>query len=649
MDRRRLLQFAFTAVFLLFLVLLLFKFRPKLEAPEPVDPRQVKHSPEGTLSASGFTYRQETAGKVEFTATAAEVTEGAGGLKLLTGPVIVMASGARAWGKKGSLSESESTLRIWEDAHLAQPDGWTASSTGFRLTPEGEIVSESRTDLKRGDLTGGAELLRYHRQTLLAHLEGSVHFEQGLKTMTCKAVDLNLKEHGGVMAGPVTLTAEQGTLTAPAGTLVLDEQNRLKSVELGSPATGDGPRFSCAGHAVVADFDDQGQLSRIHLAGDASVTSKGQPPASSQPPAAAQVSFTAKSDRFDLDPAPDNLWDWTSPGAMVVEREGGVAHATSGRGTLGGKKPDTADLAGPVSGSDRRGDFKGDRALMDGGDWTLVGNAQVTRPGERLTAGRVMFKKDGSSEAEGTVRGWRQGSRAGEAETTYAADRSVSAPGGYPVKLLGNAVVTKGGMALKASTVKISDEKSALAEGGATATFAQEGQGTSTVTAPAIRYSGKDRLATAEGGPKERARGEGKDYTVTGDQLRALLDEEEKPVRYEAEGKAVFSGALYDATGDDLSYDPATQAGQARGADPAAVVIQKKPYRRVSGPVVNFAPRHLDVLPEALSPRRGSIEGADPAKTGSGKPGKTGSGEPVAGSGKSKQGTGHKKPKGETK
>ena len=74
MDRRRLLQFAFTTVFVLFLILLLFKFRPKFDAPAPVEPEQVKRTAEGTLSARGFTYRQETAGKVEFTATAAADT-----------------------------------------------------------------------------------------------------------------------------------------------------------------------------------------------------------------------------------------------------------------------------------------------------------------------------------------------------------------------------------------------------------------------------------------------------------------------------------------------------------------------------------------------------------------------------------------------
>jgi len=667
MDRRRLLQFAFMAVFVLFLILLLFKFRPKFEAPAPVEPEQVKRTVEGTLSASGFAYRQETAGKVEFTATAATVTESTGGLKLLTDPVIVMASGARAWGKKGSFNQEEGTLRIWEDAHLAQPDGWTATSTGFRLTPEGEIVSESHTDLNRGDITGGADLLRYHRQTLLAHLEGSVHFEQGPKSMTCTAVDLDLRKHGGVMAGPVTLVAEQGTLKAPAGTIVLDEQNHLKSVSLGSPALGDGPKFSCTGRSVLADFDAQGQISQVHLVGEASVTSKAQAPLASSPastPSASSAapasstapsSFTARSDRFDLTPKPEDLWAWSAPGALIVEREGGISHATSGRGTMGGKAAETADLAGPVTGSDRRGDFKGDRATMVGGDWTLVGQAEVTPPGERLTADRITFKKDGSSEAEGSVRGWRKGKRAGEAETTYAGDRFKSAAGGYPAKLVGNAVVTKGGMALNAPSIKVSDESSALAEGGAIATFVQEGQGTSagtstdtsTVRAPVIRYAGKDHRATAEGGPQERAKGQGKDYTVTGDLLRAVLDDQEKPVRYEAEGKAAFTGTLYDGTGDFLSYDPATQAGQARGKDQAAVVIQKNPYRRVSGPVVDFAPKRLEILPEAGSPRRGAIEGVNPAKTGSGEPRKTGSGEPVAGSGKGEQGTGNKNPKGE--
>ena len=57
----------------------------------------------------------------------------------------------------------------------------------------------------------------------------------------------------------------------------------------------------------------------------------------------------------------------------------------------------------------------------------------------------------------------------------------------------------------------------------------------------------------------------GRDYTLTGDLLRAVLDENEKPLRYEAEGKAVFVGTLYDGRGDFLSYDPRTDMGQARG------------------------------------------------------------------------------------
>ena len=70
MDRRRLLQFAFTGVFILFLLMLLFKFKPKVEVPAPVELERVKRSVEGTLSARGFKYVQETAGKADFTATA---------------------------------------------------------------------------------------------------------------------------------------------------------------------------------------------------------------------------------------------------------------------------------------------------------------------------------------------------------------------------------------------------------------------------------------------------------------------------------------------------------------------------------------------------------------------------------------------------
>ena len=600
MDRRRLLQFAFTGVFILFLLMLLFKFKPKVEVPAPVELEKIKRSVEGTLSARGFKYVQETAGKADFTATATEVTETTGGLKHLTDPVVIMANGSKAWGKQGSFNQGENSIRIWDDAHLSQPTGWVATSSGFRLTPEGEIVSEAPVALTRDKLTGGGELMRYHRETELAHLEGSVHFEEGPKTLACTVVDLDLKKHSGEMAGPVTITSDQGTLKAPHGTLVLDEKNNLKSVTLGSPAEGDGPRFASLSRTVVAEFDEAGQISKIHLEGDAAVTSKAPPPS------------TVKSERFDLIPEGkgegNTGWAWTAPGALTVLRDGGDAKATSGKGVLGGSSPETADLAGPVSGKDRRGDFKGDRATMSGGDWTLIGHAEVVKPDERLTADRVTFRKDGSSEAEGSVRGWRK--QEGQPDTTYSADRARSAPGGYPAKLTGDAVVVRGGMTLKAPIIRVLDGRSAVAEGNAVGTFVEEDKSTSTVTAKTIRYVGKDRVATAEGDGKAV----GRDYTLTGDLLRAVLDEKEKPLRYEAEGKAVFVGTLYDGRGDFLSYDPSTDMGQARGQGQSAVVIQKDPYRRVAGSVVDFAPKHLEVLPEAGLPRRGSIEGVTPPK-----------------------------------
>jgi lipopolysaccharide export system protein LptA len=603
MDKRRLLQFAFTGIFILFLLLIVAKFRPRFEAPKPLEQEQLKRTAEGTLSARGFTYKQETAGKVDFTATAEVVTEDPSGVKLLTNPVVTTGTGTKAWGKRGTFNPIDNSMRIWEDAHLSQPSGWVATSTGFRLTPEGEVVSESRADLRRGELTGTADLMRYNRQTELAHLEGKVHFIQGPKTLDCASVDLDLQKHDGVMVGPVVLTAEEGTLKAPAGKILLDEQNNLKTVDLGTPAAGDGPRFACAGSRVVSDFGKDGQISRVVLTGDASVTSKGEVPS------------TVHSDHFDLTPEKDSGWAWVAPGALTVDRDGGTSHATSGKGSLGGKTPETADLAGPVYGSDPRGDFKGDRATMLAGDWTLVGHAEVTKPAEWVTAERITFRKDGSSDAEGDVKGWRSGKTEKEPETRYSADKARTAAGGYPSKLTGNAVVIRGGMTLKAPSMKAQDERSALAEGGdaglAEGTFVQEGQGTSTVTAPTIRYVGQEHRATAEGQGDRRAVGVGKDYTVTGDLLRAVLDAGDRPQRYEAEGNATFVGALYDGTGDVLTYDPATQMGRAVGRDKDAVVVQKNPYRRLAGPVVDFAPKHLEVQ-TAGSPRRGFLEGVKP-------------------------------------
>jgi len=596
MDRRRFLQLAFTTIFVLFLLALVFKFRPRVETPPPAKPQSVKKSAEGTLSAQGFRYTQTTKGKEDFVVTAKEVTESTGGLKLLTDAVVTFPGQGKAWGNRGSFSAEEKVFRVWDDAHLSNASGWTAASTGFRLTPEGEIVSEGPVALANKDITGGAQLLRYERTQQKAHLEGDVTFHRRDQSFTCRILDVNLQDHTGQILGPVTASGEQGTIAAPDGTLVMDDQNRLQALVLGSPATGEGPKARFTAKRLVAHADEHGGLSAVDLEGDAVV----QDP---RPPVA-----TVKTDVLHLVPQKGSAWDWTAPGPLVMERDTGHATATSGTGTFGGEAPPTADLAGRVKGADARGTFEGDKARLAGGDWTLAGHARADKPGEHIQGDTLVWKQDGSTRAEGNVSGTRQAKD--QPELAFTSRRAQAAPNGYPARLEGDVKATRGTGVILAPVVILEDDRTAEAREGATGTFQDSKGQRYTVTGKTLRYDGAAHAAVAT----DDARGEGQGYWITARVLTAHLDEQNQLKDYLAEGDARFDGTAYSGTGDRLTYDPATESGRAFGDSADAVVIEKKPYRRLAGPVVDFAPRRAEELPGDLASRRGHLEGVQETK-----------------------------------
>jgi hypothetical protein len=130
------------------------------------------------------------------------------------------------------------------------------------------------------------------------------------------------------------------------------------------------------------------------------------------------------------------------------------------------------------------------------------------------------------------------------------------------------------------------------------------------VKADLLSFRGKEHRASAKGS----ARAEGKDYWVEAPKIVAFLDEKNAPVRYETEGDSRFDGPAYEGRADRLLYEPATQAGRAYGKGRNAVVIQKNPYRRMSGPAIAYAPKRFEVLPAEQASLRGSLEGVQPPR-----------------------------------
>ena len=604
MGRRKLVQGILGALFVLFLLVLVLKFKPQQEMPAPAPPPEGVRGVEGSLSATGFRFVEENGSSVAYDLTAKRVTEAKDGGKMLEDPVIVFPGQGKATGRKGSFDPAAKTCRIWDDARLDHAGGWQASSSAFRVTPEGEMVSEGPVQITRGALSGSAELLRYNRNSQMANLEGSVRFRQGESTMACQRVQADFATHTGHLSGPVVLTGKQGVVRAPQGTLLMGPDNRLKGIVLGTPCVGQGPKASFTARTLRADLGKDGQITAIHLEEEAEISTPGPP------------TSTLHTRLVDLTPHPEVGWDWRAPDPLEVDREGALVTAPSGKGTLPDKGSWTARLTGPVNGKDTRGTFSGEAAELTAEEWTLTGHARADRAGDTLTADRITRRADGSTLSEGDVHGLRK--TPGAPDLTFTALRAEAGPTGYPAKLEGKAVLVRGGMTIEAPSVTVLDAQDAVAEGGATGRWKEEAGGLDTVTSQTLRYDGTRHRAQAEGEAKVTGRG----YTLTGNQVTALLDAQNRPIRYEGSGNCHFEGTDYSGEGERLNYDPATRIGEAFGPNRNAVVVQKKPFRRVEGPAVLFGPKRLEVSRGASAMVRGTLEGVQPPKAAPPQPAK---------------------------
>jgi len=597
LDRRRFLQAALTVSLVLFLLVLALKFRPRVEGPRPVTLPGAGTAASGSLSTKGFRYTQESAGKTSFVLTADQVVERPGEARQLTRPRLSMpTSGGETLliGDQGLFDPTTRTLRVFGNATLSRPDGWNAASSGFRMTPEGELLAEESVTFGRGPLKGRADLMRYQRDSQKAFLEGSVGLqEDGGRRLTCSRIALDLVAHAGEMTGPVQIASPDGSLAAPGGQIALTPQNALREVRLGSPATGEGPAGQFRAETLVVGVGADGALNRISLAGAVRLEARA-------------TGERIETARMELTPAGGERWAWNAPDPLVTTRDQDRLEAPSGSGGLGGGRPFVADLPGPVRGEGASGRWRADRAAVEGPVRTLAGSVSGERPGETLQADRVQLRAGGTSTAEGHVRGTR--ARPGEEPLRFTAERAESASGGYPVVLSDSVRVDRGTGSVEGPRVTLSDPETAEASGGARCRFVGAGGEEETLAAPTVRYEGKLARATASGG----AVGKGRGYTLEAQEVAAALDARSRPRSYEARGAAHLDGGAYEARGDRLTWNPGARSGTASSQAGRAVVVQKSPYRRVEGADVAFDDKAISVTSTSPS-RRGYLESEPPS------------------------------------
>gem|GEM_PF-1104517 len=607
MKRKKLLQSLFSALFILFLLILLFRFKPRVGLK--VKPREVnttgKKTPGGELSAKGFHYREETKGKLDYEITAKEITEETGGKKNLSSPVVKAPGQGLAWGELGALNPVTHELRIWKNAHVKSTRGWVMDSTGFRFTKDGTLVSEASVTFHRSLTKGSAELFKYNRNSRRAALEGKVRVDGPKGGLACSSLRVDLLHHDGKIGGPVRVFREKSEVTAPSGKINLDKENRLRLVTLGSPSFGSSPKMKYRADSTIVRFLADGSLKQVRLRGKVSAETT------------AKEWKRLETSTLDLEPAGDR-WKWRAPSTMVMTGRTEKATSVSGAGTIGGKAPIKAKLAGPVKGRDSRGTFSGDSALLEGKGWTLLGNGVATTADSRLTAKRITRRKNGSYTASGSVKG-RKKMRGGRI-LTFISDKASAGPNGYPVRLRGGVKVVREKMTLSAPVVIVESEITMRASGGGKVVFKGKKKGTSTITGETLTYDGASHRAIAEGGAKGRGRG----YELSAESLTAFLDNENRPVSYEAENCCRFDGENYRGAGDKLEYNPTDKSGKAESQDSSAEVYDKKAKRRLTGRIIVFGNNRVEVPSSEGGLTRGEMEGSQKTKKRAGKGGKSG-------------------------
>lgn len=594
MNREKIFK---SLMFLLFvlLLLLLFRFRPRIEGPEKLEHPSVTETGV-VLSGKDFRYEERQGGQTRYVVTAEEVLETSRVEKELLNPVVVIpkkeGSEDRVLGKKGTLSLSRQEVRIYGGARIEIGRSMTISSPAFRLTPQGEVVSEGRAEISRDDLRGAADILRYDRERRVAYLEGNVDLGGPNTSFTASRIIIDFNSHSGEIEGPVEAVKEDFRLGAPKGTMALDKENKLQSVTLSPPTRGETASAIFASRSSDYRFDKNGAVNEIVLRGEAVISQKGAFPG------------RVETDVLNLSRPAGKDWTWSAPGQMNFFRGPEKVVAGSGSGTIRGSSF-SGDLQGPVRGWNETGEFASNSARISDGSLELIGDARAVKGGDSVTAERIVVLQSGEKRAEGAVAG-KSVSQGGET-FNFTADKAFMAKSTYPVKLSGNVHIFspkidfKGEEAtfLSAKAMRACKGASVAAEGKDNPVFLFAGQ---------LDYDESEERLEASG---ESSATDGMSKLSASRKIVLLFDREKKAEKITAEGSAVYESPKYTAKGDRIVYFPKEKKGEVSSEAGMAVVTEKDPYRLVTGRAIQFGNRQLGIGGAKGEVHRGKIEGEE--------------------------------------
>ena len=591
MNRDRLFKILM-ALLILLLLFLLFKFKPSFVGPKKIEIPPQKES-SAILSGKNFTYEVKEKNILKYTLYAEEILEKDEEEKELLNPfIIIPKSGGKidkVSAKKGIFSQSKNILRLYKDAKIITSDNFVIESTGFRVTPQNEIVSERVAKFEKEKMKGSADIARYDRERKISYLEGNVIMASENILFKASSVFIDFENHNGKIEGPIYGKKDDLMIVSPSGRIELDSKNNLENIILDEPVKGETDKFLFSSRNLKFNFKSS-KMDEFALISDVVITQKEEP----------KAKLTTETLIFYK--KVDKLWYFIAPSKVYFEKSKTKLECFKGKGIIKNGVI-TADLDGPVKANDENMESSSTSGKINEDSFEFIGNAQVAGQNGILSAERIITLQSGEKEAYDNVNG--KIVRKGELPIFFFSEAAKVAQGIFPIKLLDNVTVKSDIFMLKGSDITVVSNKKMKGCNGVVVNFANDKENIDGYGKELV-YDQEKGFCLFTGEPYFQNEGE---KISSNERISVYFDENKKIKEIIAEGEAKYKSKNQQAMGDRIRYNLKTKKGEVFSENSVGEVIQKEPFSRSVGRRILFGEKEVSIKGSDNRINRGKIEG----------------------------------------
>lgn len=590
MSRNRLFEILMFLLILL-LIVLLFKFKPPFVGPKKIELLPQKEG-NAILSGKNFSYEVKEKNQLKYTLYAEEILEKNELEKELTNPFIIIPKGEdktdKVLAKKGVFSESQRILRLYEEAKIITSDNFIIESTGFRVTPQNEIVSETVAKFEKDKMRGNADIARYDREKKITYLEGNIIIASENILFRASRAFIDFENHNGKIEGPIYGKKDDLIIVSPSGKIELDSKNNLQNIILDEPVKGETDKFFFSSKNLKFDFKNS-KMDEFTLINDVIISQKGEP----------KAKLTTETLIFYK--GVDKLWNFVAPSNVYFEKLKTKLECSSGKGIISNGVI-TADLDGPVKASDGNTESSSTLGKINEESFEFLGNAQVSTQNGILSAEKIITFKSKEKEAYVNVNG--QITRRDEPPIVFSSEKAKMAANTFPIRLMKNVKIKSDNFSLSGSDITIVSNKRIKGCNGVIVNFS--GKENIDGYGKELEYDQEEGFCIFKGEPYFISDG-GK--ISSNEQIKVYFDDKRKIKEIIAEGEAKYQSKNQQASGDKIRYNFETKKGEVFSENSVAEVIEKEPFRRSVGRKILFGEKEVSIKGSDNRINRGKIEG----------------------------------------